>query len=352
MLGRFSANSSATSHFGSTARALDGHTGSVPLPIEFIQPLTTTLTATSPQARGLKQSAIAMDVIEPKPFEAKIVPHVTKFENLLQEGQALLAALRARGLVKGAGSRIEMYVRVLDEALHFQTHRRLRKGFLGLHHAAYELMQLLMIWSAFRSDVVLPRRFEAIVSGEYAAFQNSREDDPGRAAQFELYLAAVLRKGGLVVAVDTEPDIIANVNGMRIAIAAKRPQSMSAVRKALKGAARQIRGVGLPGFIALDLTVATVDRPVALASVAHADEVVRVGISVLTRAIRSLHPTLKRFFETTKDPAPLGIIYHWDLPTEVRSTGQIANSARWEVHGPVPGESLARALVSANVHSG
>src|SRR5258708_506831 len=83
------------------------------------------------------------------------------------------------------------------------------------------------------------------------------EDFPGRDYQFQLYLAAICHKAGLVPIRYDEPDIVCTLEGMEFGIATKRvkSQSMLAIGKHLKKAVKQLADQSLPGIIAVDLTL-------------------------------------------------------------------------------------------------
>jgi hypothetical protein len=86
--------------------------------------------------------------------------------------------------------------------------------------------------------------------------QDSRERSPGRDAQFELYLAAICQRAGLLPVEYAEPDVTCVAQGKRFGIAAKRIKSESNVRGHVKKAADQIARAAMRGVIALDLTLA------------------------------------------------------------------------------------------------
>ena len=88
--------------------------------------------------------------------------------------------------------------------------------------------------------------------------QDDRRNSPGRDAQFELYLAAVCQRAGLAPVEFEEPDILCTVDGMTMAIAAKRLKSNTpqALEKHVRKAANQIMLANHPGIVALDLSLA------------------------------------------------------------------------------------------------
>jgi hypothetical protein len=85
--------------------------------------------------------------------------------------------------------------------------------------------------------------------------EDELRDTPGRNYQFQLYVAALCTKAGLATRHE-EPDVTCDVDGTTFGIAAKRLKTIKSLEDNLKEAAKQISDVGLPGIIALDLTVA------------------------------------------------------------------------------------------------
>ncbi|MCH7910190.1 MAG: hypothetical protein IIB38_11295 [Candidatus Hydrogenedentes bacterium] len=86
--------------------------------------------------------------------------------------------------------------------------------------------------------------------------QDDREESPGRNAQFELFVAAICQAAGLFPVEYSEPDIRCTLEGMRVGIAAKRIKSDKQIEKRIRKASEQIQKSGLPGFIALDTSIA------------------------------------------------------------------------------------------------
>ncbi len=74
-----------------------------------------------------------------------------------------------------------------------------------------------------------------------------------RSMQFEAFVAASLRRSGLVVASD-EPDVRVNFKGWRLGVAAKRIRSATQLRHRLADANRQMIRARLPGVIAIEVS--------------------------------------------------------------------------------------------------
>lgn len=119
----------------------------------------------------------------------------------------------------------------------------------------YQLRLIVDEMDAHRKD---PRFFASVkkLLQDAAAPQDGNSNSPGRDTQFELYLAAIALRGGMMPVEYDEPDVTCNVEGVRFGIAAKRLKSLERFERRVKEGARQIRGAGLPGIIALDLTIA------------------------------------------------------------------------------------------------
>lgn len=75
-----------------------------------------------------------------------------------------------------------------------------------------------------------------------------------RDKQFECFVAAVAELSGYQVAF-SEPDLHLDWQSDRCCIAAKRPRSAEAVAKNCKKGSKQVVKAGLPGFVALDLSL-------------------------------------------------------------------------------------------------
>jgi hypothetical protein len=85
--------------------------------------------------------------------------------------------------------------------------------------------------------------------------QQERQHSPGRNAQFELYLAAVCKKAGLLPIGYEEPDVTCVVAGVPFGVAAKRIKSAQQGAKRIKDAATQIVKSQRLGIIALDISI-------------------------------------------------------------------------------------------------
>jgi hypothetical protein len=101
---------------------------------------------------------------------------------------------------------------------------------------------------AFKDAMYLLRK-------DFALPQSKLENTPGRNYQFQLYVAALCTNAGIPTRHD-EPDVVCELAGMTVGIAAKRLKTIDSLDVNVKGAADQISNAGFPGIIALDLTIA------------------------------------------------------------------------------------------------
>ena len=85
--------------------------------------------------------------------------------------------------------------------------------------------------------------------------QDELKDTPGRNYQFQLYVAALCTNAGLATR-HQEPDVTCDVDGATFGIAAKRLKTIDSLEDNVKEAADQVFNAGLPGIIAVDLTIA------------------------------------------------------------------------------------------------
>lgn len=122
-----------------------------------------------------------------------------------------------------------------------------------------DLHQLVFVFTQMEAHGDRPsfRKLVTHLLNDSALPQHDLENSPGRDKQFELYLAAICQKAELLPVGYDEPDVTCHVNGTKFGIAAKRVKSRnrSQIRKHVRKAADQLKGQGLPGIVALDLTL-------------------------------------------------------------------------------------------------
>ncbi len=144
--------------------------------------------------------------------------------------------------------------------------RTLESGYIEYDDARFsvalesirDMYQLRLIVDEMDSHVENPRFCASVkkLLQDAAAPQDGNSNSPGRDTQFELYLAAIALRGGMLPVEYDEPDVTCNVEGVRFGIAAKRLKSLDRFERRVKEGADQIRRAGFPGIVALDLTIA------------------------------------------------------------------------------------------------
>jgi hypothetical protein len=100
------------------------------------------------------------------------------------------------------------------------------------------------------------KQLTRLALGDSVLPQHDKRESAGRDAQFELYLAALCCKSGMMPVDFAEPDVTCAVGGKSFGIAVKRIKSKKQVLARIKKAALQIEKAGYPGVIALDLSLA------------------------------------------------------------------------------------------------
>ena len=93
-------------------------------------------------------------------------------------------------------------------------------------------------------------RIELVLGG--APFPSEDTNQLARSTQFELYIAALCKRGGLPVKF-AEPDLVVTVRGVRLGVAAKRVGGSGHVRRLFVDATSQLRKAKLSGVVALSL---------------------------------------------------------------------------------------------------
>ena len=147
-----------------------------------------------------------------------------------------------------------------------EMHRVLSRGnvpfddpdFLTALESLRDLHQLMFIFEQLHTHRDNPR-FQKVVEHllNDSVLPQYDKDSPGRDRQFELYLAAICQNAGLVPVDFEEPDITCFIDGTEFGIAAKRLKSRkpSQLEKHVRKGADQLRQQGLPGIVALELSL-------------------------------------------------------------------------------------------------
>jgi len=98
--------------------------------------------------------------------------------------------------------------------------------------------------------------------------QEDSEQSDGRNAQFHLLNTAICKKAGMSPRF-AEPDIVCDIQGKSFGIAVKRIKNLNKLEKRISEARDQVKRSGLPGIIAIEITLAvnpTNERPTVVGS--------------------------------------------------------------------------------------
>jgi hypothetical protein len=138
-------------------------------------------------------------------------------------------------------------VQITEQLRHGRWDHPFRDSFIALteSRAFVDIVEQL-------ADHLTNRDLRELVSG-HPDPSLDRPSARGRDKEFEWYVAALLRRAGLPIAL-AEPDVLVEVRGDVRSIAAKRLLSKKKVESNIKKASDQIAGAGYPGYIVLDLT--------------------------------------------------------------------------------------------------
>ena len=85
--------------------------------------------------------------------------------------------------------------------------------------------------------------------------QDGPASSPGRDVQCELYVAGVCAKAGMKPML-AEPDVLCHAGGSTFGIAVKRVKSEAQFEKRFRDGARPIAAAGVPGILAMDMSMA------------------------------------------------------------------------------------------------
>ena len=276
-----------------------------------------------------------------------ILSRVVGLEQYVEGHRRLMELVRRRHIRLLPNSRVVEYGHVLASGESLGGERALPTDVL---RATLELRQLIAIADCLEELPEMERHFETVLQGHYHTLDGPTHD-PGRDKQFELFVAAKLARSGLRPEL-AEPDVVVDLGGRQVGIAAKRPRRMQAIQKALRTGRRQIRDTGHLGFIAVDASM----YPLAhgqlimglLDSPAHA-----AGATVLqlNDVIRRSWPLLRRIL--VDEPActgTAGLLFHLAVPfsADLEAEIQMVIGEAWAL---VPAQlevtNVGRALLSA-----
>lgn len=126
-----------------------------------------------------------------------------------------------------------------------------------LFQASLEVTELWMILDQFASSAqesAVAEKLKVIVKDPLLP-SGGGDTTRGRDTQFEMYIASIFKSGGLDVTLG-EPDVLLDLNGFRVGLAAKRLKSIKKLKARVRSASGQIVRARVPGIIFLDLELA------------------------------------------------------------------------------------------------
>lgn len=175
-------------------------------------------------------------------------------QSQIERAVYILERVKSLGVQIHPASRLMLMLRTLESGyIDYGDHR-----FPIALESIRDMYQLNLIVNEMDSHRNNPK-FRASVEKllqDAALPQNGNSNTLGRDTQFELYLAAVALRGGMLPVEYDEPDVTCTAEGVRFGIAAKRLKRLDRFKQRVKKGADQIRRAKLPGIIALDLTIA------------------------------------------------------------------------------------------------
>jgi len=144
--------------------------------------------------------------------------------------------------------------------------------------------------------------------------QMDRENSDGRNSQFHLMVAAICSKAGMKPRF-AEPDLITEVASTQFSIAVKRTRNLNRVQEHLRKAAKQIHRAGLPGLIAIDLSIA-LNRENVRPDVEGIEDL--YGEAFLENLKNYAVQNQKQFWEWVRGTNVRGIIFHVSCVTHAK----------------------------------
>lgn len=183
--------------------------------------------------------------------------------SLRQRLKALEDALSGLDISIPGGSRFREYHRALEKLDRLTSSGeaiQLREDDRELLHDV--LLECEQILPSITTLIELPevkgwRGVTERAFGGHVSHLTERDSTPARDAQFELLLAAMLKRGGFNIHFE-EPDIQVELpDHTRIGIAAKRVKSQKRISSRIHKGSKQIRGQGIQGLVAVHIAFLT-----------------------------------------------------------------------------------------------
>lgn len=181
------------------------------------------------------------------------------YESLYRRLEEMKAFLLSIGINLSGGSRFSIYQRVLEKLGKIQAYGTpgdLTPGeWEHLHDALLECEQFVTSVSTLKESAETDgwRTMAEKALGGHASLRAEKGFTPARDAQFELLIAALLKKGGFLPDF-AEPDLrVTFPDGQRVGIAAKRVKSEQKLSSRIRKGINQIEVSQMHGVVAVHL---------------------------------------------------------------------------------------------------
>jgi hypothetical protein len=190
------------------------------------------------------------------------------------------------------------------------------------------LQAVVLATDFFQIADILPSEVPAHIARDLAvALQGRLERGSSRdAEQFlsQLWFGLVLARGGIPPGVPKAqagrtPDYVVIIDTLHCAVEVKRPESVHSAPDAMDRAAAQIRGYGLPGLIALDLTDALFPPEMSVAFMDSPGHLLNVLRPQFEQCTTNLEGRPGRYVRSNKYSRVFGLalfarIHYWEKP--------------------------------------
>lgn len=176
------------------------------------------------------------------------------FVDWLDRGEHVLQTLQNNGVALKPGNRLLKHVQDLRQ-LHLRNPtivETTQQEFGNVDLALNAIVIWNIICKALRQGLLrAPERLKIAVDGSVNSFDDTNQ--LAKSIEFELLVVSQLLLAGYKV-ISAEPDFIMSMDGIEVAIAAKRVTSFSQLSKRAAHGWKQIRRSGRPGILALELS--------------------------------------------------------------------------------------------------
>jgi len=261
---------------------------------------------------------------------------------LASRTEDVLQRLRGASVAIPAGSRLHRYLAALNAAAPLEYANPPEQLIRLCHRLLIEIDDLEQITGSLGSAQPVPGWGELVEQTLSGSPLRTEEANHSRArdVQFELLVAALFRRIGYSVSLE-EPDVVAERNLHRIAIAAKRPRSRTKLRRNIHDAGKQILHLKLQGLIAIDTTVLMnpADQHLTTRDASVAYDAVTEQASNLSKYIASIAGLR---FGTTKI---FGVLARTAVPVWQPDTRILSFLNLWSVVGMIPPDDERRAII-------